>query len=281
MGASRNVLLSLIFTQLMFFTSPQVQAGLWYEIPSESERFVELGAAPERDHLKREFSILVWNIYKGKKASFKQDFKNLTADKDIVMIQEAFFTDDLDAFFQNDFDFHSWFASSFAYKKSGDKTGVMTSSKVQTVESFYKVSPHREIVGNTPKVALFTSYQVRGSRLPLIVANIHAINSVTASMHQAHVDQVFQVLATHPGPAVLAGDFNTWSKKKLEYLKNKAKKSGLKEVYFPDESEKMHPFGYPLDHVFLRGLCAQNAQVHGNIQGSDHKAMSVKVRPCH
>ncbi|MBI2519636.1 MAG: endonuclease/exonuclease/phosphatase family protein [Bdellovibrio sp.] len=280
MATPKYIVLSIIFTHLMFFTAPNVQAGLWYEIPNDSERILEMGTASGKHHLKREFSILVWNIYKGKKATFKQDFKALTSDKDIIVVQESFLTNDLESFFMNDIDFHSWFASSFAYKKSGDKTGVMTSSKVLALDAFYKVSPYREIVGNTPKVALFTSYQVMGSHLPVIVANIHAINSVTASMHQAHIDQVFQVLASHPGPAVLAGDFNTWSRKKLEYLKNKAKKSGLKEVEFPDGSERMHTFGYPLDHVFLRGLCAQNAQIHGDIQGSDHKAMSLKVHPC-
>ncbi|MEK6625259.1 MAG: endonuclease/exonuclease/phosphatase family protein [Bdellovibrionota bacterium] len=281
MRTTKSILLPIIFfLQVMAFTSPEARAGSWYEIPDESERFIEMGPASTNDRLQREFSILVWNIYKGKKATFKQDFQGLIGDKDIIMVQEAFLTDDLETFFLQDVDFHSWFASSFAYKKSGDKTGVMTGSKTQTLDAFYKVSPYREIVGNTPKVALFTSYKIMGIHHPLIVANIHAINSVTASMHQAHIDQVFQVLASHPGPAVLAGDFNTWSKKKLKYLKDKAKNNGLKEVYFPDGDERMHTFGYPLDHVFLRGLCARNAQVHGEIQGSDHKALSLKVHSC-
>ncbi len=263
--------------QLMLVSA---KAGSWYDIPSPSERMADLGAVAKYDRLPQEFSILVWNTYKGKKPSFKQDLLAISQNKDIVMIEEAFMTDDLEVFFDSQFDFHSWFACSFDYKKNGFKTGVMTSSKVRAQTSSYTVAPYREIVGNTPKVTLYNTYKMPGRGPNLMVANIHAINSVTAAMHKAHIDQVFQVLASNPGPAVLGGDFNTWSKKKLEYLQTKAQKSGFVEVNFPNGADRKMTFGYPLDHIFLKGLCAKDSHVYGDIMGSDHKAMSVKVKPC-
>lgn len=272
-----------IIATVMFLNifTPSAQAGLWFEIPPELERFFDLGITARSNSLKNTFKILVWNTFKGQKENFKRDFLNLSKDKDLVILQEAFMTSDLEPFFNRETDFNFWFASSFLYKKNRFKTGVMTGGKVEAVEKFYTEAPYKEIVGNTPKVTLYTKYNINGFNHPLMVVNIHAINSVTAKMHHAHIDQVLKILASHPGPAVLAGDFNAWSRKKFDYLQDQAKSSGFSEVYFPDGFERMQTFGYPLDFVFLKKLCAKQAEVHGDLDGSDHKALSVTAGACH
>ena len=64
----------------------------------------------------------------------------------------------------------------------------------------------------------------------------------------AHVEAVLEKLT--PGPALLAGDFNTWSKEHLDVVKDKMEGAGFHLAY-------SWPYGgrdFPLDHAFIRGL---------------------------
>ena len=44
-----------LFLQVMAFTSPEL-GGSWYEIPDESERFIEMGRHPKRSFAARIFN---------------------------------------------------------------------------------------------------------------------------------------------------------------------------------------------------------------------------------
>lgn len=64
----------------------------------------------------------------------------------------------------------------------------------------------------------------------------------------AHVDAVLSILSPF-GPAVFAGDFNTWTKDHLEAVERSLKLAGFRLVYswpYPGRD-------FPLDHAFIRG----------------------------
>lgn len=88
----------------------------------------------------------------------------------------------------------------------------------------------------------------------MLVVNSHIINFVSLQKFWVHLHQVFDSLKSHVGPILLAGDFNTWHNKRLRHL-----------------------FKH-LDHVYCRGLVVLDAQVHTNINSSDHYPISLSLQ---
>ena len=86
-----------------------------------------------------------------------------------------------------------------------------------------------------------------------------------------HVDAVMPELS--PGPAVFAGDFNTWSKDHLDAVKVKLESVGFQLVYswpYPGRD-------YPLDHAFLRGLDLKSSEDYAC--ASDHRGAILEIDP--
>ena len=97
----------------------------------------------------------------------------------------------------------------------------------------------------------------------------------------------------HSGPVVLAGDFNTWNKKRLGLASQFAEDLQLKEVTdFPAgrTTADMHLsylnwfFGVdkklPLDRIYYRGFANYFAQVL-SYESSDHRPILVKLILAH
>ena len=85
----------------------------------------------------------------------------------------------------------------------------------------------------------------------------------------AHVDAVLAVLS--PGPALFAGDFNTWSQEHLMAVKRSLEEVGFSLAYswpYPGRD-------YPLDHAFTRGLKMINSQ-HYSCE-SDHRGAILEL----
>ena len=64
--------------------------------------------------------------------------------------------------------------------------------------------------------------------------------------------------------------------KKMKYLREFERESGLAEVPFSNGNQRMKMFGRYLDYIFVKGVEVLDSHVFGDIEGSDHKAMSVK-----
>jgi len=79
----------------------------------------------------------------------------------------------------------------------------------------------------------------------------------------AHIEAVLAELS--PGPAVFAGDFNTWSKEHLDAVKVKLERAGFHLAYswrYPGRDD-------PLDHAFLRGVELKSSSNYAC--ASDHR----------
>ncbi|MEQ9561307.1 MAG: hypothetical protein RLN69_02210, partial [Woeseiaceae bacterium] len=111
----------------------------------------------------------------------------------------------------------------------------------------------------------------------LLVVNIHAVNfSMGLGAFQGQFDQVRDVLETHDGPIILSGDFNTWRKKRTEFVDTLALDLGLVALEFP-EDHRVTRFGRHLDHIYVRGLSSIESTT-AVVDSSDHNPMSVTLR---
>ena len=213
--------------------------------------------------------ILVWNIYKAKRAPYwQQDFAQLQTAADLILLQEGI---EAPSFleFMSQFDFGLSHARSFFSSQYGF-TGVMTAYRQPPLQELAVLSPSTEPVAATPKMALVQLFQMEDHLLPLMVINIHSLNFVRFPYFRQQIEELLRLIEQHPGPLLFAGDFNTWSQERLNYLKNALHTYRLEHVKLNLDSRNR-----PLDHIFVRGCTVLNAELHSYITSSDHAPLTA------
>jgi endonuclease/exonuclease/phosphatase (EEP) superfamily protein YafD len=235
--------------------------------------------------------VVNWNAQKLTDSRFPEDLREIIEKErpDIVFLQEA--RGDL----LQKINLGGYFATGWKFPWPGGTTiGVMTLSsvppeKVQPVHSKY-----REFAVTAPKVSLLTEHPLPNGET-LLAVNVHLLNferwSVKKIGHQ--LDQLKAIMEEHSGPIVLAGDFNTWNKKRLGLASQFAEDLHLKEVTeFPAgrttadmQSSCLNWFfgvdkKLPLDRVYYRGFTNSSAQVL-SYESSDHRPILVKLTLAH
>lgn len=221
--------------------------------------------------------VLLWNVFKCKKKGWQEDFITLMSDKDLILLQEAIVNSPFDIHFNESLQ-HQWImARSFKNIKTNIETGVKTGSTVTAKQHYFSASTHSEPITKTKKMLLATEYPLHAVEQSLLVVNSHIINFVSFEKFKSHLDQVFQAMEQHDGPLLLAGDFNTWNKKRLKYFHERAISLSLKEVELTRQPRINHLFKH-LDHIYYRGLTVVAAHVHTNIHSSDHYPISLSLR---
>jgi endonuclease/exonuclease/phosphatase (EEP) superfamily protein YafD len=235
-----------------------------------------MGSAPKQ-LMGPNIQVLVWNVFKCKKKGWHDDFQTLIDNKDLIILQEAILNSPFDSHFNQSLQ-HQWImARSFKNLKTKIVTGVKTGSSVAAETHHFLASAHSEPISQTKKMLLATVYPLDVNGQSLLVVNSHLINFVAFKKFKAHVDQVFQTLQHHLGPILLAGDFNTWSGKRLRYFNELAMSFGLQEVPMTRQPRLNHLLQH-LDHVYCRGLSVVDAHVHTDIHSSDHFPISLSFR---
>ncbi|MBL6990299.1 MAG: endonuclease/exonuclease/phosphatase family protein [Bacteriovoracaceae bacterium] len=250
-----------------------------FGIPKSSEVLSQHGESFTQA-LPKQFSMLVWNTYKGKKQDFATDFKKLTKDKDLILLQEVYLNPSYLTILNETSDVEFFMASSFQYLRDfGHPTGVITGSTAKTQDVFFQRSKYKERFIRTPKVTMFTKYEIAESDQLLLVVNIHALNFVSKRKYKHQLASIAKVIVKHTGPVIFAGDFNPKKKSKLKYLKKTIKRLGLTEVTFKKDLRTRTKFRRMiLDYIFTRGIKFSNAKVWKDLQGSDHKALTVDIQ---
>ncbi|MCI5144549.1 MAG: endonuclease/exonuclease/phosphatase family protein [Candidatus Electrothrix sp. AR3] len=265
-----NLFIIFLSVSLIASCSPKI-------IPEPHQVLLERGSGSS-SALKGPIHILVWNIAKGKKNRFVDDFKQVSKNKDVVLLQEFHQNDQIDqALFQNTSFFYS-IATSFIYDKDNSPTGVATGSTVQPAGSSFQITKHLEPFVKTPKATLLTEYPLADSQHKLLVVNIHGMNRAGFEAFEEQLDRIRLKIENHLGPILFGGDFNTNSKEKREYLYKLINKIGLSEVVFrPDTRTVSGLSRIPLDYIFTKGLNVRDARVMEELEGSDHNALLVVV----
>jgi endonuclease/exonuclease/phosphatase (EEP) superfamily protein YafD len=218
------------------------------------------------------FSLLSWNIQKGMRVGWKEDFRRLSYNKDLLIIQEAYLTDAMRGLLQENH--HHWdLALAFEYKDN--KTGVLTASKVEP--SFLCTFRNKEPLIRIPKTILITRYPLSDGNQVVMVANVHLINyTLPVSQFRAQLKQLEKILSKHQGPLIISGDFNTWNDERMAVVDTIASSLYLKAAIF-SENYRATVFGHNVDHIYYRGLEIIKA-LSIKITTSDHNPLIVKFR---
>ena len=243
---------------------------------------------PDRERtLPPHLSIVTWNTQKGGDPQFKADLRTLIAEEqpDFVFLQEA------KADLSESNQIGGYFAGSWKYPWPGGPTiGLLTLSRVPPGRIEPLPSKGREFLITAPKLSLLTVYLLPNGD-SLLAVNVHllAFERWGTRNVRAQLDELQAIITEHPGPVILAGDFNTWSQKRLDLVDELAEELQLTEVTgFPAgrhtagmrTSLMNWVFGIdkdlPLDRVYYRGFRHHTARVlpYGS---SDHSAILVTL----
>jgi endonuclease/exonuclease/phosphatase (EEP) superfamily protein YafD len=239
------------------------------------------GSLPSR------ITLVNWNVEKGKDSDFRKDLlKIIEHDKpDIIFMQETSVS------LLKDVAMAGYFASSWKLPWPGrEATGVITLSKVAPVEVRPVPSKYREFFVISRKVSLATEYSLPGGE-KLLSVNTHLLNFERwgTMKFRSQLNGLKAVMADHTGPIIMAGDFNTWNKKRLGLVQKLAEDLELKEVTsFPlgrkTGAMKCSLLNWlcgiqkdiPLDHVYYRGFTINQSPLL-SYESSDHTAMLVEL----
>ncbi|AFJ48221.1 endonuclease/exonuclease/phosphatase family protein [Shimwellia blattae] len=216
--------------------------------------------------------ILVWNIFKQQRADWLSVLQNFGKGAHLMLLQEAQTTPELVHFATT----HYLAADQVpAIVLPQHPSGVMTLSAAQPI--YCCPLREREPILRLSKSALVTVYPLPDGRM-LMVVNIHAVNfSLGVDVYSKQLDPIGDQIAHHQGPVIMAGDFNAWSRPRINALYRFAREMTLREVRFTDDHRK-RAFGRPLDFVFYRGLSVREASVLVT-SASDHNPLLVEFSP--
>jgi len=216
--------------------------------------------------------IASWNVHKEGDPGWQSDLTQLIARSDVLLLQEAGLVPELRAAIERG-GLRWVLASSFAYLDA--EYGVLTATRVAPA-SACTLRAYEPLLG-IPKSALITYFRVIGRDAMLAVANLHAINFAPGSTgYHAQLEALGDALAAHPGPLVIAGDFNTWNEVRDGEVRALAARLSLNPVTFPVDARRRF-FGRIFDWVYVRGLEAVDATAW-EVASSDHNPLLVTFR---
>ena len=216
--------------------------------------------------------LLNWNIYKGKRGNWARHFCGFIKEHDIVTIQEAHLSEHRKYILARQ---NCEWTLNVAFHLDNRASGVMTASRVAALNTIGM--RHTEPLIRTAKTALFSYYPIKGSERPLLVANIHGINfTLGTRAYRRQIENLFQVAHQHEGAIAIAGDFNTWSRTRMEMVQGYATAAGFLSLDYTRHVRKRF-FGKALDHVFYRGLDPV-AHHSWKVDSSDHNPTRVRFK---
>jgi len=127
-----------------------------------------------------------------------------------------------------------------------------------------------------PKSAIVARFPIAGSSKTVAIANLHGVNfTLLLGSFRKQIEAVAAELASHDGPIVFAGDFNTWSDDRSALLRSVAARLGLTAVEVHPDGRR-RTLGLHLDHMFVRGLSVVRAQAP-EVKSSDHNPILVTL----
>ncbi len=216
--------------------------------------------------------VLVWNIYKQQRLDWLSVLQTFGKNTQLVLLQEAQSTPELIRFATS-----NYLASDQvpAIVLPQHPAGVMTLAAAQPL--YCCPLREKEPLLRLSKSALITVYALHSNQMQLMVINIHAINfSIGVEVYGKQLDAIGEQVRCHRGPVIMAGDFNAWSRQRINALYQFASAIKLREVRFIDDQRK-RAFGRPLDFVFYRGLRVSQSSVLVT-QASDHNPLLVEFQ---
>lgn len=251
-----------------------------------------LAAGQPAPALSREgIDVLVWNVEKARRAAWPSELAALMPGKELVLLQEAYLAPRMTASLAawTDLEWRMSPSFAFAWRQGEPTTGVVMGSAARALQSQAFITRDTEPLAGTPKAALAATYALAGrAELDerLLVVCMHGINFRRAHALVAQLEALEPVIREHHGPVILAGDLNTHHRARMEAVEEFTARLGLWSVF---DNRRAGPRGrahadgrrrfrgWPLDHVYVRGLVVEDVQVVVGSRGSDHAPLVVRV----
>ena len=217
------------------------------------------------------FQLVTWNVQKGNDPRWLEELTVYQSRPELIVLQEAYIPSPFEHLVGAVL--HESFAK--GYRAGHLQTGVLSISSA--APQLHCALTAYEPWLMTPKATAVTRYGFAESEESLLVVNAHMVNFEWGVMgFTDQWTQIERVLQRHEGPLVVAGDFNTWSPRRLELLEAVKARHSLTSISFaPDRRTRF--FGSPLDHVLVRQLTATHSHVLASGK-SDHNSLWVSLR---
>lgn len=231
-------------------------------------RTVAGGSSLDPEHLR----VVSWNLHKGYDLGWQSDLARFAHASDLLLLQEAVLDDELRRIVDGT-GFH-WVLAS-AFERDGRDAGVLTAARARPLSACTRRA--FETLFPIPKSTLVARYPLGDRGTTLAVANLHGVNfTLGVDAYRAQIDALVAELATHDGPVLLAGDFNTWSEARLAALHAAVAPLDVTAVEFAVDGRTRF-VGQPVDHIFARGLEAIDSGVW-QVRSSDHHPLFATFR---
>ena len=221
------------------------------------------------------FSLLIWNIHKEMgRSAFDGTFEALLRqhEPELVLLQEAV----LDRHTYKCFPGYN-FSAAINIDLRQKQYGVLTAAKCPIAETLGLKTSRREMHFATRKSLLVTTHPFEDGTV-LTAVNLHAINFVSAAIFVEEIERLTETLRLRTGPMIVTGDFNTWSRKRMEYMEKFAGFIDLESAVFENGHHIKRRFSKPLDHLYYRGLKCLDAEALDTGKVSDHNPILATFR---
>lgn len=164
----------------------------------------------------------------------------------------------------------------FMHKNERAPSGVCTISDAKPATIIPLLPKPKEPFG-VSKPGLGMVYTIEGSHEHVSVWNLHAINYVNTQEYIGYLTAVADEMAKYKGPKVVAGDFNSWSRKREDCMQLLCKLFDLEEISFEGPVKKFR--GHILDRVLVskKGIRVTNAHVLNYKKHSDHNPLLFEI----
>jgi endonuclease/exonuclease/phosphatase (EEP) superfamily protein YafD len=215
--------------------------------------------------------LLNWNVHKSTESELHADMARLTDGADLILLQEATRGLARQALLRDGY--HLAFAP--GYKSSRADSGVLTVSKATPLTqcSFRYSEPWLR----SPKATSVTAYSLGSRDETLLVINLHMVNfTIGLADFRMQLDEVLEVIEAHDGPAIVSGDFNTWSKLRHQAVGRALRSLDLLPIRYRVDMRK-RAFGNALDHVYVREMEVVSGTSHA-VGSSDHNPISAVLK---
>ena len=223
--------------------------------------------------LPHEFTVCIWNFQKSQSSDWSKEFGYLAQKADIFLAQENRLTPTvLNEMKKTSLCWHE--ASGFLSLRGSHPTGVSTGSVVSPDKVIFKQGA-TEPFFHIPKMMLATFLPLPRKK-QLLVINVHAVNFTGVRSFQKNITVIAELLLNFEGPVLLGGDFNAWSAKRCQVLRQMTSQAGLTEIVFsPDNRSRF--LGKPVDFLFARQLTLRDCEVR--LTGaSDHNPLIARFQ---
>ncbi len=221
----------------------------------------------QESRLDETFSLLVWNVHKeNQEAPFQEGLRELLrhCPSDFLLFQEVKHPKAAPYSLQ-----HYSYAIASNIETAKNIFGVVTAANVSFEKIDTAITAEREMGVATHKSLLITQHRLSDGTLFHLV-NLHAINFVSLKSFTLALEKIKKELAAIEGPMIVGGDFNNWSKRRVQTIERFQKELGLQKAEIDQHHHIKSIFSKPLDHLFYRGVKLLKAEAIDTKKISDH-----------